>query len=181
MNWLLCSVCLPSLVVSNRFISDFKHQLFIKNRTENYDQLKFSFIGSWEYLQYRCFFKAILNKSLDKKNKKCESRKHSNICLTGEDATNTTGDKLPMLVLGKIKHPIYFKGVKNKMLLTWFQAKSWMTSGIFDEWVLELDSKFYRQNQKVALIVYNCSAHTYLQNWQSVQLFFLPKKRISHL
>ena len=105
-----------------------------------------------------------MNKSLDKKNKKCESRKHSNICLTGEDATNTTGDKLPMLVLGKLKHPIYFKGVKNKMLLTWFQAKSWMTSGIFDEWVLELDSKFYRQNQKVALIVYNCSAHTYLQN-----------------
>ena len=55
-------------------------------------------------------------------------------------ATYATADKLPMVVLGKSKSSIYFTKVKKLPYRYRRQAKSWMTTELFDEWLRELDN-----------------------------------------
>ena len=72
---------------------------------------------------------------------------------------NVTGEKLSMFVIRRSVKLRFFKNVKCLPSRYRAQAKSWMDSFIFDEWVKELDKKFEGQSRKVALIVDNCPAH----------------------
>ena len=89
-------------------------------------------------------------------------------------AASVTGEKLPMLVIGKSVKPRCFKHVKNLPCRYRAQPKSWMISFLFDEWVKELDRKFEKENRKIVLIVDNCLAHPINEGLKAIELVFLP-------
>ena len=102
--------------------------------------------------------KASPKKTLNMKGEKCSSGKHSKVRLTDRAATSATGEKLPMFVKTEV-----------------FQAKSWMDSFLFDEWVKEFEG----QNRKVALIVDNCPAHPSIEGLKAVEVILLPPNTTS--
>lgn len=119
------------------------------------------------------------DKSLHLKSEKCIGGKHSKVRLTGLAAANAEGEKLPMFVIGKSVKPRCFKGVINLPCRYRAQKKSWMDSGLFEEWVREQDRKFEREGRKVALIVDNCPAHPNISNLKVINLVFLPPNTTS--
>ena len=94
-------------------------------------------------------------------------------------AASTTGEKLPLLVIGKSKNPRCFKNVKPLPCMYKAQEKSWMDSEIFTEWIKQLDRKFLAQNRKVAFIVDNCPAHPHVPDLTAIDLIFLPPNTTS--
>jgi hypothetical protein len=64
-----------------------------------------------------------------------------------------------------------------------FNKKAWMTSDIFEQWLLKLDKSISKQHRKIALIVDNCPAHPHnLQpKLKSINLVFFPPNMTSKL
>lgn len=48
-----------------------------------------------------------------------------------------------------------------------------MNGVLFEEWVRELDNKFFSEVQKCALVISDCSTHPQMQNLKSIRLFFI--------
>ena len=92
-------------------------------------------------------------------------------------AASATGEKLPMMVIGKSKKPRCFKNVKHLPYDYKSQKKSWMDSIIFEEWVRKLDRKFGAEKRKIALIIDNCPAYPSIQGLSNIQLIFLRQTR----
>ena len=83
-------------------------------------------------------------------------------------AASATGEKLPMFVIGTSKNPRCFNCLKNLPCHYRAQAKSWMGSFLFEEWVKELDKRFVHEDGKVALIIDHCPAHTRIEGINAV-------------
>ena len=94
-------------------------------------------------------------------------------------AASATGEKVPLLVIGKRKNPRCFKNVKSLPCSYRSQAKSWMDSEIFTEWVRKLDRKFHNENRKVALIIDNWPAHPKVPGLLAIENIFLPPNTTS--
>ncbi|XP_065645461.1 tigger transposable element-derived protein 4-like [Hydra vulgaris] len=101
--------------------------------------------------EFGLFYQCLPDKSLHLKYEKCIGSKHSKVCLTGMAAGNFKGERLSMFVIGKLKSPRCFKGVKIFLVAI-------------------------GQNQKVG---YNCSAHPNVQKLDWVELIFLPQNKTS--
>ena len=113
------------------------------------------------------------------KNKQCSGGKFSKVRLTSLAAANATGEKLDMFVTGKSAKPRCFKNVKNLLCHYRSQNKSCMFENFFTEWVRQLDNKFVAEGREIALIIDNCSAHPRIDNFQAVELIFLPPNTTS--
>lgn len=50
-------------------------------------------------------------------------------------------EKATFLIIEKIKNPRCFKGIKSLKTNYDFNKKKWMTSDIFDKWLLDIDIK----------------------------------------
>ena len=124
--------------------------------------------------EFGLFFQALPNRTFELKGEKCIGGKHSKLRFTGISAASATGEKLPMLVIGKSKNPRCFKNVKSLPCTYKSQAKSWMDSEIFTDWVKQLDRTFHAKSRKVALIVDNCPAHPHVPGLVAIDLIFLP-------
>ncbi|XP_064479059.1 tigger transposable element-derived protein 4-like [Ornithodoros turicata] len=84
-------------------------------------------------------------------------------------------EKLSLLVIGKTANPRCFKGRKLPSgVLYRSNAKAWMTSKVFEEYVRLLDRRFTAKGRKIVIALDNASSHTQLENWTSVELAFLP-------
>ncbi|XP_050300906.1 tigger transposable element-derived protein 4-like [Anthonomus grandis grandis] len=68
-------------------------------------------------------------------------------------------EKLRLLIIGKSKNPRCFKGIKSFAVDYEYNKKAWMTSEIYEKWLLKPDKKFAAQRRKVLLFVDNCPAH----------------------
>ena len=110
------------------------------------------------------------NKTYHFKGKNCSARKSSKVRLIGMSAASATGEKLPMLVIGKSKNPRCFKNVKDLLYFYKAHKKSWMDSQIFEKWIRELD-----------LLLGNCPAHLSISNLNNIQFIFLPRNTTSAL
>ena len=106
--------------------------------------------------EFGLFYQALPSKSMHFKNERCSGGKFSKVRLTGLAAANATGEKLPMLVIGKSAKPGCFKNVKSLPCRYRSQNKSWMDGNILTEWVRQLDNKFVAEGRKIALIIDNC-------------------------
>ena len=125
------------------------------------------------------FYQCLPNKTFHFKKEKCSGGKHSKVRLTGMAAGNAKGERLPMFAIGKAKNPRCFKGVKSIPCRYRAQAKSWMSSELFEEWIKELDRSFGVQKRKIALIVDNCPAHPTVTGLEWIELIFLPPNTTS--
>jgi len=68
-------------------------------------------------------------------------------------------EKLRPLLIGKSKKPRCFKQVKSLPLGYYAHKKFWMTSEIFNLWLMKLDKKMIAEKRKILLFNYNYSAH----------------------
>ena len=67
------------------------------------------------------------------KGEKCSGGKNSKSWLTGVDAPNMCGEKIPIFVIRKSNKPHFFKGIKSTPCRYRAQNKSWMDSELFEE------------------------------------------------
>ncbi|XP_049519501.1 tigger transposable element-derived protein 4-like [Dermacentor silvarum] len=121
------------------------------------------------------FYKMLPDKTLALSGEPCHGGKHSKECLTVVVGGNMSAtEKLPLLFIGKSKHPRCFKGVR--MLLVWYEAnsKAWITQDLFEKYIRKLDRKYELQNRKVLMFVYNCGAHGHITSLKAIDLEFLP-------
>ena len=95
--------------------------------------------------------------------------------------SNPTGtDKCKLLVIGKSLRPRYLKNVNVDNLPVTCRAnkKAW-TSQIFTEWLAAWDSYLTKVNQKILLLVDNCTAHPHVSTLKNIQLEFLSPNTTS--
>lgn len=130
------------------------------------------------------FFRCLPNKTLTFKDDKCFGGKHSKERITVVVCANMSGkEKNKLLVIGKSKQPRCFKGVKSLETDYEYNKKSWMTSEIFEKWIVNFDTKMIRQKRKVVLFVDNCPAHPpfVAKKLTNVKLVFFPPNTTSKL
>ena len=105
--------------------------------------------------------------------------KLSQTCITGMEAANAMGYKLPMLVIGKTKNTRCFKNIKFSPCRYRNQRKSWMVGKMLEEWLRELGRKFAFEGRIVAFVIDSCPAHPHIFNLKSIKLYFLPPNTTS--
>jgi hypothetical protein len=127
--------------------------------------------------------KCLPDKTLSFKKEKCHGNKLSKERVTCLLCVNMSGtEKLRVLLIGKSAKPRCFKGIK------WFPVdyrsnkKAWMTSDIFENWLLSLDKYFSKQGRKVLFLIDNCTAHPQIQHkLKAIKLCFFPPNATSKL
>ena len=86
---------------------------------------------------------------------------------------NMAGLKSRLLVIGKSKQPRCFKNVKTFPREYRSSRNAWMTSQIWTNWLQNWDLQLCKENQKILLLVDNCSAHAGVPLKQ-IQMTFVP-------
>ena len=131
--------------------------------------------------EFGLFYAALPKNSLHLSSESCKGGKFSKNRLTGLVAASATGDKLPLLIIGKSKNPRCFKGVRNLPCGYKSQKKSWMDGQLFAEWLMALDKKFLKDDRNILMLVDNCPAHPDVPNLHAITLRFLPPNTTSVL
>ena len=104
----------------------------------------------------------------------------SKVRITVLVAANMCGtEKRKLFVIGKSANPRCFK---NKILPVKYRAnsKSWMTSNLFTEELLQWDAELQKKNRKILLLLDNCPAHPDVPLNQ-IKLLFMPPNTSSRL
>ena len=86
-------------------------------------------------------------------------------------AANAMGD-LPMIIISKSKSPC-LKEVKHSPCSYRDQNKNCIDSLFFEKWIWQLNRKFTKEKNKVALNINNCPAHPTINSLKSINLVFL--------
>jgi hypothetical protein len=84
---------------------------------------------------------------------------------------NVKGEKRDLLVIGKSKNPRCFKGVRSFPVGYYSNANAWITSVIFNDWLVKWDLE---SKQNIVLLVDNCTAHTNSLLLKNIEVIFLP-------
>jgi len=91
-----------------------------------------------------------------------------------------TGEKLPLLVIGKSKNPRAFKNISRLPVEYVANKKAWMTGLIFEDWVRKLDRRFRIEKRRIALVLDNCPMHLHnISGLTNITLLFLPPNTTS--
>ena len=87
-----------------------------------------------------------------------------------------SGEKLPLLMIGKSFKPRCFLGIQNLPIQYKNQQNSWMDVCIFESYLKKLDNKLCAQNQRALVIVDNCRAHppNIQERLKNIELKFFP-------
>jgi DDE superfamily endonuclease len=102
-------------------------------------------------------------------------------------AANATGThKLKPLIIGKSAQPRAFGKTKMSTLpyITYrSNSKAWMTTAIFEPWIIALNAYFRIKNRKVLLLIDNAPSHSWDKSLslENVRVEFLPPNTTAHL
>lgn len=128
------------------------------------------------------FLKLLPDRTLKFRNEKCVGGKLSKERITSLVCANMTGtDKRKLLVIGKAKRLRCFKNVKALPVNYQANARSWMTSAIFEEEIRKWGKQLSKTQKKILLLIDNCPAHPNLDNLTNIKLVFLPPNSTSVL
>ena len=123
------------------------------------------------------FFRATTKHSYHFKGSDCSGGKHSKDRLTVALCANLNGDKEPALVIGKAEKPRCFSrnNIKsNSLPVTYFaNSKAWMTSSLFERWLLAFDRKLKNEKRKILLFLDNAPSHPKI-SLDNIKLLFFP-------
>ncbi|GBM64586.1 Tigger transposable element-derived protein 6 [Araneus ventricosus] len=103
--------------------------------------------------------------------------------LTISFCVRAPGEKEKRLVIWRCQRPRCFKGKDlNRLGVSWYaNKKAWMTSSIFEEWLVNFDKKMRNRARKVLLVLENATCHAHGAHLKNVKLLFLPPNTTSKL
>ena len=108
------------------------------------------------------YYRATPDGSLCDAYEKLSGSKKAMDCVTVLCCVNMTGsDKTKLLVIGKSKKSRCFKHIDLDVLPVTYRTNknAWMTSVLFQEWILKWDGALMKERHKILLLVDNCTAH----------------------
>ncbi|KIK91645.1 hypothetical protein PAXRUDRAFT_13678 [Paxillus rubicundulus Ve08.2h10] len=98
--------------------------------------------------------------------------------------TNADGSKkLPPLIIGKYQKPHPFKNRTGAQLGFNYRnnAKAWMTSAIYQEWLLDWDRKLKNKGQKILLLQDNFSGHVVPETLTNIRVINFEPNLTAHV
>jgi hypothetical protein len=103
------------------------------------------------------FFKAMPDKTLSEKGIKCKGGKLAKERITIMLTCSAVGEKLPPLIIGKAKKPRCFSkaDVFEYGINYTNSSKAWMTTTIFNKYLVYLNEHFRMNNRKIFLFIDN--------------------------
>ncbi|GFV58354.1 tigger transposable element-derived protein 6 [Trichonephila clavipes] len=126
------------------------------------------------------FFKCLPEKTFIIKKEKCHGGKHSKVRLTILLTANMDGsEKITPLVIGKSAKPRCFKGTNSFPMKYRSNKKSWMTTELFNEWLVSLNLDMKREKRHILLFLDNCTVHNNAPPLSNVKLQFFSPNSIS--
>lgn len=125
------------------------------------------------------FYKQAPSKSLMAKTRKgLKSCKDRVTCLFCVNLDGT--EKKKPLIIGKYKTPRSFRHFNYKKFCDYYHNNTaWMTSKIFNEWIMKWDEELLRLNRKIILLCDNCPAHKMTFEPKHIEIVFLPRNSTS--
>ncbi|GFU84010.1 tigger transposable element-derived protein 6 [Trichonephila clavipes] len=129
------------------------------------------------------FFKCLPEKTFTFKKEKCHGGKHSKKRLTILQAVNMDGsEKITPLVIGKSAKPRCFKDINSFPTKYRSNKKAWMTTELFNKWLISLNSDMKREKKRHILLFFdNCTVHNNAPPISNVKLQFFPPYSTSKL
>lgn len=67
-----------------------------------------------------------------------------------------------------------FRHVKTNPIEYKANKIAWMTSFLFEEWLLNLDASLRKKIRTILLFIDNCPAHNKIPNLENIKFFFSP-------
>ncbi|XP_057657380.1 tigger transposable element-derived protein 4-like [Diorhabda carinulata] len=121
------------------------------------------------------FYKLTPDRTLHFKGEKCSNGKISKERITVLVAANMSGsEKRKLFVIGKSKNPRCFKNVKNLPVDYYNNQKAWMTTDLFNKFLLDWDKELKKKRRKILLLIDNCPSHINLRDFEFIKVVFLP-------
>ncbi|GFY30668.1 tigger transposable element-derived protein 6 [Trichonephila clavipes] len=90
-------------------------------------------------------------------------------------------EKITPLVIGKSAKPRCFKGINSFPTKYRSNKKAWMTSELFNEWLVQLNSDMKKEKQHILLFLDNCTVHNNAPPLSNVKLQFSSQNSTSKL
>lgn len=89
---------------------------------------------------------------------------------------SSTGEKLPLLIVGKSRKPRSLRNITHSALPCSYTSSenAWMTRQLFRDWIAPLNSTFAAVNRKICIIMDNFSGHVLGQTFSHVKIIYLP-------
>ena len=139
----------------------------------------------WNLDETGCFYRALPDKSLSEKAKRCKGGKKSKEQLTVALIASATGEKRKPIVIGKYGKPRCLKSINRDDLTCEYynQQKAWMTSHLLHTILSKLNRFFKAKNRSVLLFLDSAGCHPYdlKGRYSNIKLFFFPVNCISEL
>ncbi|GFX61294.1 tigger transposable element-derived protein 6 [Trichonephila clavipes] len=90
-------------------------------------------------------------------------------------------EKITPVVIGKSAKPRCFKGINSFPIKYRSKKKAWMTTELFNEWLVSLNSDMKREKRHILLFLDNCTVHNNAPTLSNVKLQFFPPNSTSKL
>ena len=106
-------------------------------------------------------------------NQKNNGVKGSKVRLTYVFATNAdSSEKRPLLIIGKAHKPQCFKNKTGEMLGFLYRnnAKAWMTSELYQEWLMKWNHELQLQNHHTLLLQDNFAGHICPEGFKNIKV-----------
>ncbi|UYV65779.1 hypothetical protein LAZ67_3005441 [Cordylochernes scorpioides] len=130
------------------------------------------------------FFQIIPDRTLAHKDENCRGVKRMKQRITVLLCCNSTGtDKRRLLIIGKSAKPRCFRNFSPHFYCTYTSnSKAWMTSSIFQEWLLQFNKQLVSEGRRILLLLDNATSHCVPNDGLSnIKIHFLPPNMTASL
>ncbi|UYV77755.1 hypothetical protein LAZ67_15002168 [Cordylochernes scorpioides] len=130
------------------------------------------------------FFQLIPDRTLAHKDENCRGVKRMKQRITVLLCCNSTEtDKRRLLIIGKSAKPRCFRNFSPHFYCTYTSnSKAWMTSSIFQEWLLEFNKQLVSEGRRILLLLDNATSHCVPNDGLSnIKIHFLPPNMTASL
>ncbi|UYV79359.1 hypothetical protein LAZ67_17002284 [Cordylochernes scorpioides] len=130
------------------------------------------------------FFQLIPDRTLAHKDENCRGVKRMKQRITVLLCCNSTGtDKRRLLIIGKSANPRCFRNFSPHFYCTYTSnSKAWMTSSIFQEWLLQFNKQLVSEGRRILLLLDNATSHCVPNDCLSnIKIHFLPPNMTASL
>ncbi|UYV72763.1 TIGD6 [Cordylochernes scorpioides] len=126
----------------------------------------------------------IPDRTLAHKDENCRGVKRMKRRITVLLCCNSTGtDKRRLLIIGKSAKPRCFRNFSPHFYCTYTSnSKEWMTSSIFQEWLLQFNKQLVSEGRRILLLLDNATSHCVPNDGLSnIKIHFLPPNMTASL